>query len=519
MKKVLTLVSISAALLLFGCTPAEKDLSPEDSPEENKEELVENTEDETPEGETPTEPAEPGEGEEDPNGNSEDPGENGEDPNGNGEDPNNDPNNETGDEPGENGEDPGEEPSQQNDYPEAVGKMAVLTPDVNGWIGAVSLSSSQQNLNRQANKFAFRVLDKLYGGESMVISPLSLQIALSMAVNGAEGETAREMMDVLGFGSIGLDALNAYSRSLLEQLPALDQSVKLQLADALIADNRLTVLEPFAGNLASCYYAPVESISFADQDYVKAVVNDWARRNTEGLIPELLDKNQDISSAVSVLLNALYFKAPWTTPFEVKYQLLEDQDFNTGSGVTKVDYLCCGEDIAYAERDTYRMATRTFGKEEKFELVVLLPKEEDGLQDVLSELTALDYHALRKSASYPPRLYFRIPRFETSSAYSLASALQSLGMRKAFRGDAEFYNMFAEKSENLAISDVIQKACLKLNENGVEGAAATAIIHYETAVGGEQPEPIYFYADHPFAYLVVEKTSETILFAGVYDGR
>ena len=94
MKKVLTLVSISAALLLFGCTPAEKDLSPEDSPEENKEELVENTEDETPEGETPTEPTEPGEGEEDPNGNSED-------SNGNGEDPNTgDPGEEPGDDSG-----------------------------------------------------------------------------------------------------------------------------------------------------------------------------------------------------------------------------------------------------------------------------------------------------------------------------------------------------------------------------------------------------------------------------------
>ena len=119
-----------------------------------------------------------------------------------------------------------EDTGQTPDHPQEKkhtfdGELPVMKPSVMTEIDMVSLTTAQQSYNSTANSFALRILQQLYEQKSMVVSPLSLQMALSMVVNGAKGETAREILDVLGFGAEGMDALNVYSRCLIEQLPAL----------------------------------------------------------------------------------------------------------------------------------------------------------------------------------------------------------------------------------------------------------------------------------------------------------
>lgn len=416
-----------------------------------------------------------------------------------------------------------EDTGQTPDHPQEKkhtfdGELPVMKPSVMTEIDMVSLTTAQQSYNSTANSFALRILQQLYEQKSMVFSPLSLQMALSMVVNGAKGETAREILDVLGFGAEGMDALNVYSRCLIEQLPALDPSVIIQLADAMIVNDHYSVLDSYIELLEAYYYAPVANISFDNPDYVKSVINDWCSRNTHHLIPKLLNEDRQISPLdVAFILNALYFKAPWEHPFIADYQVKKSLDFHTLSGPIKVDYLDSGGYYPYVETDSFQMATRSLGKKGLFEMVIFLPKKTDGIIEVIDEMTTLDWPRLRRTAS-PADLLYRIPRFETFSSYSLLPTLKSMGIKKAFGKEADFSSIV--EGTSLSIDDVIQKACFKLNEDDIEGAATT-VIDIKVTSGPSDQERVYvpFYADHPFAYLIVEKSSQTILFAGVFDGK
>lgn len=108
--------------------------------------------------------------------------------------------------------------------------------------------------------------------------------------------------------------------------------------------------------------------------------------------------------------------------------------------------------------------------------------------------------------------------FREFSRYNLKSILMSMGMEKAFTAGADFGNMF--DSGTHFIHDVIQKARIALDEEGVEAAAVTMLDMCGSEAGlHEEKEPIVFYADHPFAYMITERSSGTILFAGTFTGK
>lgn len=419
-------------------------------------------------------------------------------------------------------EDPENNPETPPDSPATPDNiMAVLAPEVSAQIRSVSLSEAGEAYNQAARGFAFRLLDALYEGESMIVSPLSLQMALSMAASGAQGETLKEILDALGFGALGKDAMNEYSQSLLNQLPAVDTSICLQMANAMVVRDDIKVADAYRNNLATYYYANAENLDFGQPEQVMQVVNDWCNRNTHGLIPKILENVDPLTLAY--LMNALYLKAGWFSPFDPEHQVIKNQDFRKENGSVRVDYLADGGEFGYVDRESYRVAFRPLGGRGRYSFVVFLPKKDDGLKAMLAQMSGMDWNALQKEM-YSQRLLWRIPKFETSSSFKdLVGTMTKMGVNRAFTVDAEF-DMFempgTGKTMPAYISSIIQKAKISLDEDGIEAAAATILgMAGDPGPGEPRPDPIEFYADHPFAYLILEYTSGTILFTGVFDGN
>ena len=174
----------------------------------------------------------------------------------------------------------------------------------------VSLTAEEAAMVQSGNSLTFKVFPLLQqGGKSFVFSPLSLQYALGMTANGASGKTLEEIVDALGFGN-DLGKLNALCNKLLNELPALDKEVKLQLADAILVNDQYPLLPSFKEKVESTYYAAVENMSFADPDAVAARINDWASRNTNGLIDKMLEAGQIHPNALAFLMNLIRYEAP-----------------------------------------------------------------------------------------------------------------------------------------------------------------------------------------------------------------
>ncbi len=403
--------------------------------------------------------------------------------------------------------------------------ITISSPAPTEQITKVSLSDTQKRYVQAGNAMAFRFLKQIYKGENLICSPLSLQYALAMTANGASWETLQEIIDFLGYGSEGIDALNQYSKILLEQLPAVDLDVTLKVTDALLVNEKFPLLPTFKKTVEDYYYAAVDNMSFADPAQVAARINDWASRNTNGFIDKLLEPDELSPDAVAYLMNALYFKAKWAgneyDPMFREYATIDDRFTLADGSSTTVKMMRNVQYHSYAEMDGFKVLALPYANY-KYYMYILLP-DENNLDGLLNKLQTVSWSDIQSSFKQDAEVSLKLPKFDIENKFNLNDALQALGVKKAFNaGAAEFNGMFEPKPGYFYwIGKVIQKARIAVAEWGTEAAAVTVVeMEGATAPGpGKEPKRINFFADHPFVYLIGESTSGTILFEGVYSGK
>lgn len=402
--------------------------------------------------------------------------------------------------------------------------ITISSPTPTEQITKVDLTETEQGYVDAGNGMAFRFLNEMYSGENLILSPLSLQYALAMTANGASGETLQEIIDFLGYGEDGIDALNAYCKKLLEQLPAVDLNVSLKLTDALLVNDKFPLQDGFKNTVKSNYYAAVDNMDFTDPDQIAARINDWASRSTNGFIDKVLEASEISADAVAYLMNALYFKAKWSgSVYESMFpeSNTKDSDFTLpGGGKTKVPLMFTVSYFKYAQMDGYKVLALPY-EGGKFYMYVLLPDEND-LEGLMEKIQGTSLHSLTSALRQDAEVHVKLPKFDIENKFNLSESLEAMGVKKAFSmGEAEFDGMFQRDDYDYAISKVIQKARIAVDEWGTEAAAVTVVemSAADPGPGNEEPKKFYFYADHPFLFFIGEATSGTILFEGAFTGK
>ena len=150
-------------------------------------------------------------------------------------------------------------------------------------------------------------------------------------------------------------------------------------------------------------------------------------------------------------------------------------------------------------------------------MYVLLPDEND-IEGMIEKLQTTSWSEIRANLKHDAEVHVKLPKFDIENKYNLNDALNALGVSKAFEpGVAEFDGMFQPKPGYYYwISKVIQKSRIAVSEWGTEAGSVTVVEMAGEAEGPDsQPKQIFFYADHPFAFVIGEETSGTILFEGV----
>ena len=378
-----------------------------------------------------------------------------------------------------------EKPSTDNLVTEPEDAFAVTAPTPTETVAHLRLDEAQEGYVRAGQEKSFRLLKQLARetATSYVCSPLSLQVAMAMLANGAEGETRAEILSALGYGQDDIEGLNRFVRSLIL---------------AAIRDS---------------YFAPATIVPFHDPQYVMDLVNGWADRNTNGLINPMLEEIDP--NTVALLLNALYFKAPWQ---EVEGSAIFDPNataediFHRSAGTeTKVSYMTAIKRFRYADKGAYEVLSGQFC------LYVLLPKRFQDFYPMLDELIATPWEEVIPRADAFQRVALRLPKFDTAGDFNLNIALGSLGVRRIFDDNlAQFGPMFEVDRSGFYVSRVLQKAKISLAEWGTEAAAVTAV--EVTEKSAPQPD-VRVNADHPFVYVIAGSDADTpILFGGVFAG-
>ncbi len=352
--------------------------------------------------------------------------------------------------------------------------------------------------------------------ENLVCSPYSLSLALTMTMAGARGQTKEEMKQTLRV-SLPYYRLNAAMNALDRNLSG---DTAFTCANSVWGQAGRAFKQPFV-NLVARYYGAQLSLLDMDEDYVDAckTINAWVNERTDDRITDLMDpSDKPETKLLMMLVNAVHFKSDWLGRF--------------WPGATEPEpfYLLDGRQAAvpmmhrlgeYRFIKAERMQAVELPYEgERFAMVILMPGE-GRFEDFAGQADAGEVEHIVDGLG-AGRLDLRVPSFEITSTPRITEALQTMGMTTAFTAAADLTGI-ADPVPGWPpwlISDVEQKAFIKVDEQGTEAAAATGVTTAAAGTTTTAGPPVKMTIDHPFVYLIRDTRSGAIVFIGqVIDPR
>jgi serpin B len=389
--------------------------------------------------------------------------------------------------------------------PKAAGADAdqeIGEPGVPGWVGTAN------------NRFATDLYGRLaaQGAGNLFFSPNSIETALAMTWTGARETTAAEMATVLHLPS-GEDVSKGFG-SFLNELNGTGgkpRGYELAVANALWGQAGYHFLPDFLEVLKSNYGAGLQEVNFkTDAEGAREKINDWVEKKTMGKIVDLLTPGVLTGGTRLVLTNAIYFKGTWTDKFE-KSATQEEVFHSTASEEEKVPMMHRTGKYAYAEGKNYQALKLGYAGGE-LSMIVLLPREIGALPEIEKELGTAEGLSELMWNFDSKEVVVSMPKFKLEQKFELGPVLAAMGMKSAFGAGADFSGMTGRK--DLAISNVIHKAFVDVNEEGTEAAAATAVVMRTLAIARPIAPPPVFKVDHPFVFLIRDEGSGAVLFMG-----
>lgn len=345
-------------------------------------------------------------------------------------------------------------------------------------------------------------------GENVMLSPLSVSLALGMTANGARGTTLSGINKALGLGD-DIAANNLGYAGLLEALKRTGSGVTLNIANAIFARLGVGFKPEFLASSEEFFSAKVDELDFNDPATVK-LINGFVDEATNHKISRVLGDTIS-SEIVMYLINCVYFKGEWSEKFDKA--LTENQPFLAPQGsIDLATMYRFGDMVHVVDRahSAWEAITLPFGTSEEMRFVVVLPGAGKSVDELLP---VFDAAALLRVAStnWKSEGHLWLPRIDVEYDSLLNQSLQQMGMEQAF-ADADFSGM-RPIPPVLFISEVKHKTVFAVNEEGAEGAAVTSV-----GMGLESfSQPFNMRVDRPFLAFVVDSKTEAVIFAGLIN--
>lgn len=377
----------------------------------------------------------------------------------------------------------------------------------------IPLTEAQQHMRDNNNEFAWRLFSEVQqtigNHDNSVISPLSVTYLLGMMDAGAAGNTRDEITAALGLGD-DVMAVNEYCKTMIDGAASVDLTATVRIANCIDINSALgfSLLPQYVDDMAHYYNAQIDALDFTNSSTLDKI-NNWCKDNTDGMIPRILDELYP--DMAMCMLNAIYFKADWTSKFNKKNT--RKMDFTLANGTTaKREIMHMKARTLCGQNDTCSVLRLPFGNG-AYSMYVLLPAEGVTLDELIKGMSAQNLNE-RLNNVFTADVDILLPKFEVSSNIDLIEMLQSLGVTSAFDNTrADFSNM---TSSSVCVSKMLQKAKIEIDEDGGKAAAITLSGFVLTSY---LPIPnLDFHATKPFLYVIREESTRSIFFMGTYCG-
>lgn len=352
------------------------------------------------------------------------------------------------------------------------------------------------------------------GSVNIMVSPLSMDMALGLVSGGAGGQTKEELLNYLGTDDYGLfaeqymeyaEGLNTDPTS--SQRPTYYKSA-FEIANSVWVKDDRKLVAAYADKAREQYDAEIRAVSFDKAALPGTVkqINDWCNEKTHELIPEIVGEESFSQDAAAVLINSLYFEAPWSEDWRLTTDRFTDFGGNTTEQEMLQDTL-----TTYYENNYATAFAKDYRNGMKF--IGILPKETGEFA-----LTDLDVESLLESKSTAYDVQAMMPKltFDTT-ANNIVDILKAQGVATVFDNQqADLTGLIEmQNGEVCYISDIIQRTRIELDEKGTKAAAVTAVMaNMCTTALPVEKEIKQVYLDRPFAFMIYDEVNEQIVFVG-----
>jgi serpin B len=342
---------------------------------------------------------------------------------------------------------------------------------------------------------------------NFLVSPLSAETVLALLQSGCKDETAQELRTVLHLPE-DKETVESAIKSLLPKLKGSD-FYTLHTGNKMYVKKDFSIKDGFKKAAAQVYYADTDTIDFTQSVQAAKTMNSWVEKHTNDKIHDLIDSNSLDQYTRAVLINALYFKANWSSPFSPAAS--ENINFyKTATDIVQVNALQQFEVFfKYYECPHLKAEFLELPFEgNEASMMIVLPKERDGLAALESKIENVfaPMHTLKKEY-----LNVILPKFRIETSVNFKYILKNLGVQKIFDAQEADLSGIAGEKGDLIVNEVVQKTFIGVSEEGVEAAAGTFVPEPVPTSDPTEP-PKNFNADHPFIFYI--KVKDTIIFAG-----
>lgn len=353
------------------------------------------------------------------------------------------------------------------------------------------------------NNFNYSVFQRAVVTEEQnpLVSPLSVYLALALVSEGAEGETKQQFDTILG-----RDQVSTRIHQLTDSLAAVTGSTKLSIADSIWIDDQFEASTSWLSRMVSLYNAEIFQTDLC-KDAARIGMNNWVSNKTRGLIPVLF--NQNLSEEMRmVLMNTIYLKAKWLYKFEANNTYA--REFTNEDGKVVSPYFL----------NDYKVYRRYFETEEadgivlpyddgRLAMIAIRPQSGQTARELAQNLTAQKIAEYLKESKETSYVNLHFPKFTLDYTVVMNDLLQQLGLEDAFSPEkANFNSLGNEKGSteaDLFISQVLQKVKVRVDEEGTEAAAVTAIMMTNcAAIAEDEKIPIEVDFNEPFVYVIAD---------------
>jgi serpin B len=377
-----------------------------------------------------------------------------------------------------------------------------------------------QTLVSGNTKFAYDLYAALRDRQAnLFFSPQSISTALAMTYAGARRQTEREMAQALRF-DLPQERLHPAFDKLDLTLASRGRGAagtkgrgfQLTVVNSLWGQTGHKFLPTFLDTLSENYGAGMNALDFErNPEGSRVTINQWVAAQTNGKIQNLIPAGMIHPMTRLVLTDAVYFNAAWAHPFRKEMDCNGEFNLLNGQKVG-VEMMVQTTRFNYGEAANYQVLEMPYSGEE-ISMVFLVPRQ-GKFKSFEGSLNAKRAQAILQDVS-ERTVHLTMPKFKHESSFALRKTLSSMGMPAAFR-EADFSGM--DGTLFLSIDDVVHKALVRVDEEGTEAAAATAVAMAGGARGGQRPTELTI--DRPFIFLIRDRETGAVVFMGrVVDPR